>query len=1008
MDGRGVVPTLSSGDVDTAAQLILQAYSPTMNLSVEDQRRLQVELFEVQKRPEAWGLVIPFLQHPDPNVQFFGAHTIQVKITRDWHVFQALGDLLRLRDLVLDLATYSMLAGQGRSVLRKLFVAITAIALKLSVNRPLAWQNWIVFCINHFSERNISTGNILDFLAIVAEEAETTELLPNQKSALKESISDAVPVVMQAVMSTIEQLSRLPSQQFESALRCFAAWMPSIPASDITPAIPALISLLEPSSGPPPVFNESLFVPASDALQELMTHPPFYDGSGSKSLTEPLLILIEKWGGIIIGGSIQRGFVDPVSHSFCKLLVALGEQSTSYFATNITSRATVSPSGLTKSYLVQAYLRLLLSYTGLPGYAGLDEDESEMTLAFWYLFQESLWTADYHPDFDEDGTGPSGLEGEQATVTQALYLELVQVLRRKVVWPSDSSWPKDQCEKFQVYRRDIGDTLINAYYILRSDLTNYYVGDVIERLQAGPDQRGWDEIEATLHCLMSIQEASPIEDHAELGRLFSTEVLGLFPRSGSPRVRRTAVVLIGSYASWFTTQPQGAINSPSLLMNSIQYVAEALSEPSLCLSAANALRSLCDANRTALAPHLHAFGTLHASLVNIPDTERSKVLQSISSVIQALPPDDEIVPVEVGTIVNPIVTRLFEALHMSPRLPEDARHLAIQQLQALTGVAKGLTRVSDSLLAIDDSAEALEETERLGRAREDARMTGLRDLLMQAITLTVELWSTDASVGDTLSEFIKAMTSLPSDMTLISLPSGPLLKTVCLAARKQLTGAWLSLVSMLVIQLDPPSLLPPRFKTTNEGAQVVISHILPGLLQDSLIFLGRPGVMEENPDVVQGFFSCMESFANHFVASFYHLPPELFNSLMQCSIASLGLQERYSMVSGCGFISAILNKTSSQDELSEARSTLTSNFGRGIMRGILCGLAGVAPRSVIQNLITLLVSLLTRVPGDSRIWARDVLFGSDFVQCKADGGTKEKFLTALTQLSVHHLLWNLN
>lgn len=185
----------------------------------------------------------------------------------------------------------------------------------------------------------------------------------------------------------------------------------------------------------------------------------------------------------------------------------------------------------------------------------------------------------------------------------------------------------------------------------------------------------------------------------------------------------------------------------------------------------------------------------------------------------------------------------------------------MQQLQALTGIAKGLTRISDSLLAIDDSAEALEEMERLTRARGDVRMTGLRDLLMQAITLTVELWSTDASVGDvgvsylllnysltpvqTLSEFIKAMTSLPSDMTLVSLPSGPLLKIVCLAARKQLTGAWLSLVSMLVIQLDPPSLLPPRFKTTNEEAQMAISQILPGLLEDSLVFLGRPGVMED-------------------------------------------------------------------------------------------------------------------------------------------------------------------
>ena len=171
------------------------------------------------------------------------------------------------------------------------------------------------------------------------------------------------------------------------------------------------------------------------------------------------------WGLILI--SPVGGFVDSVSHSFCKLLVALGEHSTSYFAANITSRASVSPSGPTKSYLVQAYLRTLLLYTGLPGYAGLDEDESEMTLAFWYLFQESLWTADYHPDFDEDGTGPSGLEGEQATVTQALYRELVQILRRKVVWPSDSSWPRgklslfqtysvlpwypDQCEKFQVF-----------------------------------------------------------------------------------------------------------------------------------------------------------------------------------------------------------------------------------------------------------------------------------------------------------------------------------------------------------------------------------------------------------------------------------------------------------------------------------------------------------------------------------------------------------------------------
>ena len=103
-----------------------------------------------------------------------------------------------------------------------------------------------------------------------------------------------------------------------------------------------------------------------------------------------------------------------------------------------------------------------------------------------------------------------------------------------------------------------------SYYILRSDLTSYYANDVIERLQAGPDQREWDvsattpvccnpvnwiiikEIEATLHCLMSIQEGSPVEDNADLKRIFSSETLGLFPKTGSSRVRRTTVVLIGN------------------------------------------------------------------------------------------------------------------------------------------------------------------------------------------------------------------------------------------------------------------------------------------------------------------------------------------------------------------------------------------------------------------------------------------------------------------------------
>jgi len=147
------------------------------------------------------------------------------------------------------------------------------------------------------------------------------------------------------------------------------------------------------------------------------------------------------------------------------------------------------------------------------------------------------------------------------------------------------------------------------------------------------------EIEATLHCVMSIQEAIPLDENPHLSRLFSSEILERFPTAGQDRIRRTVLGTIGTcphffclyistygaslgyfspsgtYASWFTTQPA---SSSLLLMNAISYVVAALSEPTFCLEAANALRDLCDANRTALAPHMGAFAEIHAGLAGIP------------------------------------------------------------------------------------------------------------------------------------------------------------------------------------------------------------------------------------------------------------------------------------------------------------------------------------------------------------------------------------------------------
>lgn len=218
-----------------------------------------------------------------------------------------------------------------------------------------------------------------------------------------------------------------------------------------------------------------------------MSKSALADGAGTRTLTEPLLLWLDQWGTAIV----QQPSTDPIPHSLCKLLVALGDHSTSYFAEHIASPIAVTTLqgtsvGKTRGHLTQMFLKLLLGFTGLDGYYGEDEDESEMTLGFWYLFQEALWGTDYY--FDQDGNGVEvdqdgvetwGKDGkekekERMDVAKAVYSELVQTLRRKVrIPPAElaARWPKgvfpsilcigsaelidvsilDQMDKFQVF-----------------------------------------------------------------------------------------------------------------------------------------------------------------------------------------------------------------------------------------------------------------------------------------------------------------------------------------------------------------------------------------------------------------------------------------------------------------------------------------------------------------------------------------------------------------------------
>lgn len=71
---------------------------------------------------------------------------------------------------------------------------------------------------------------------------------------------------------------------------------------------------------------------------------------------------------------------------------------------------------------------------------------------------------------------------------------------------------------------------------------------------------------------------------------------------------------------------------------------------------------------------------------------------------------------------------------------------------------------------------------------------------------------------------------------------------------------------------------------------------------------------------------------------------------------------------------SLINRTSTTDELGDAKTMLAQIHGHSMMKALLNGFAGIAPRSATQNLIELLSILVTKFPAESKVWMTEILY----------------------------------
>ncbi|KAJ7726223.1 hypothetical protein B0H16DRAFT_1735764 [Mycena metata] len=442
---------MSSLDVAHAIALIQAAYAPSSGSGTATAiQTLQSTLLAAQRTPAAWALVVPLLSHPDPNVQFFGAHTAHAKIARGELASLSAEEQAGLREALVGLAGVQ---GRTRVVRRKVYSAVVALAIRNVGEGGEGWEGWVEGTVSALAGAGAPSGHIHEFLAGAAEDVGSASLLPQPRIRIEASLRAAAPLVLQSISSVLASNSQDPDA-LPAALACLVAWLPHklLPQESVAALVPPLISLLHTPA------REA----ASTTLAELLGRPP--SAWGPSVLLEPLLAWVSTTFGEYAPsapgpeyGRLPTSTVELEERLkwHARLLLALAESAVEWVAAHLVDVSLVTTAATsttpfnanaggtkTRAELAQTLVRVMLALTAAdPGGARLrlfsasaapnstgfgvstlapdsnaqngsnnDDDAEEDDggeggededgippggpLAFWFALQEALWEVD--------------------------------------------------------------------------------------------------------------------------------------------------------------------------------------------------------------------------------------------------------------------------------------------------------------------------------------------------------------------------------------------------------------------------------------------------------------------------------------------------------------------------------------------------------------------------------------------------------------------------------------
>ena len=581
-------------------------------------------LTEAQMSSSAWSFAFELIDPAKkPEVQFFGASTVALKVARFWHeVPNEQYEELRNRIVQLMMSYRS----GPHIVSTRLCVAMASLVIH---SIPDKWANPVQEIIAMFqNEANANpqstaktVAQLFELLTVIPEEYSTLSMPTQKRSQVRQALANSLQHVLPLILQVLQQKNL--SETSVQAIKSLQAWVQfGVPMEQMGPIIERLLVS---------VHDEEVFDCSLDALSSIVSHPDTHKYVNLlKSLLERILTLQPMLCQLINEGSYE------MANPLVCLYVTFGE----CHSRMMIDWSTEDPRG---KELVFQLLQVILAISSVPAQYPVQETISEMPFGFWYIFQDDIIACE-PPQYD------------YCIATFApIYQALVDALLRKSMYNlKESEWTPDQRESFRCYRTDIGDTIMYCFNLLRDNLLRSLLNHLDEATRLNQQNPGanWPYLEATLYMWSAVAESLAEEEEECPVLMEFLAKLPALPYNNNMRVISSALDCIGGFAEWLAMHP-------TLLPLVAPIVTSALKDPELALAATMALKDICRDCSEGMRPQAdEVIAACNDAMRSnrLKPSECVRLMYSIGKMLSLMPPD------QVLTRLEPILSPYLQEM----------------------------------------------------------------------------------------------------------------------------------------------------------------------------------------------------------------------------------------------------------------------------------------------------------------------------------------------------------